>query len=195
MKKILSFVLAVLSGFGVAASDDSGADLERDPFVLDVLGCAEMRDEDGHFIATAQAGGTFDETIHKAVFINDDIFSVLLEHYYYYGGGHPSRILRGGSFGRISGKKLTLDDIAPGERRMELAKRIKQALIARLNVKDEKALMEMLQKEPAPTENFYFAKDGLHVIYNEYEIACYAMGYFDLCIDWPLPAPAHSPER
>ena len=40
---------------------------------------------------------------------------------------------------------------------------------------------------PEPKDNFYFDDNGLHFIYNEYEIHCYAAGYFDICIDWPLP--------
>ena len=33
-----------------------------------------------------------------------------------------------------------------------------------------------LQSEVEVVENFYLAKDGLHFVYNEYEIACYAAG-------------------
>jgi len=40
---------------------------------------------------------------------------------------------------------------------------------------------------PRPTENFYYADDGLHFVYNMYEIHCGAAGSFDLCIEWPLP--------
>ena len=38
-----------------------------------------------------------------------------------------------------------------------------------------------------PTENFYYADDGLHFVYDMYEIHCGAAGAFDLCIEWPLP--------
>ena len=40
---------------------------------------------------------------------------------------------------------------------------------------------------PKPTENFYYDQDGLHFVYNMYEIHCGAAGDFDLCIEWPLP--------
>ena len=40
---------------------------------------------------------------------------------------------------------------------------------------------------PKPTENFYYDKDGLHFVYESYEIHCGAAGSFDLCIEWPLP--------
>ena len=42
---------------------------------------------------------------------------------------------------------------------------------------------ENLQSEVEVVENFYLAKDGLHFVYNEYEIACYAAGPVEVVID------------
>ena len=40
-----------------------------------------------------------------------------------------------------------------------------------------------LQGEVCVTENFYFDKDGLHFVYNSYEIACGATGDVEVLID------------
>ena len=42
---------------------------------------------------------------------------------------------------------------------------------------------ENLQSEVEVVENFYIAKDGLHFVYTEYEIACYAAGPVEVVID------------
>ena len=42
---------------------------------------------------------------------------------------------------------------------------------------------ENLQSEVDVVENFYLAKDGLHFVYNEYEVACYAAGPVEVVID------------
>lgn len=167
------------------APGDEGYDLKRDPFVAEALDIAEMHDEYG-FMATHQVSGFIDETSKKVVFIDDDTVSILIEKYYYLGGAHGTRTILGASFARTSGKKVTLDDIAPGMRRTELTRRIREALKARL--KTMQSSPNDLDRLPEPTENFYFARDGLHMIYNEYELGAYGLGGFDLRIDWPRPA-------
>ncbi|MCQ2378037.1 MAG: DUF3298 and DUF4163 domain-containing protein [Victivallaceae bacterium] len=164
---------------------DAGFDLKSDPFVSEAIDIAGLRDEYG-FIATNQAGAFTDKTDKNVVFIDGRIVSVLIEKYYYLGGAHGTRIFQGASFERTSGKKVTLDDIAPGERRAELTERLRKTLETHL--KKIGASPEELDRLPEPTENFYFAEDGLHMIYNEYELGAFGLGCFNLCIDWPHPA-------
>ena len=41
---------------------------------------------------------------------------------------------------------------------------------------------ENIQSPVKPIENFYRAADGWHFVYNEYEIACYALGAIEVVV-------------
>ena len=49
-------------------------------------------------------------------------------------------------------------------------------MIAKIGGKDN------LQGEVTLTENFYIAGDGLHFVFNEYEVACHAQGLVEVVI-------------
>ena len=41
---------------------------------------------------------------------------------------------------------------------------------------------ENIQSPVKPIENFYIAADGWHFVYNQYEIACYAIGAVEVVV-------------
>ena len=41
---------------------------------------------------------------------------------------------------------------------------------------------DKLQGEVTLVENFYIAKDGIHFVFNEYEVACYAAGAVEVVV-------------
>ncbi|MCQ2378876.1 MAG: DUF3298 and DUF4163 domain-containing protein [Victivallaceae bacterium] len=128
--------------------------------------------------------GLYDETEKKVVYADDQIVSFRIDRAGYTGGAHDWHNIEVGTLDRKSGKRLTLDDVAPGEKRALLTKEIKSALMKILEVSSEEKLMQRLQAEPLPTENFYLDGNFLHMIYNEYEIAPYSEGNFDVRIPW-----------
>ncbi|GEM_PF-3866287 len=177
MKKI--FALLLIFTFGVLGA------AERDPFVDELADLAKMRNDDGNFFYSSERLKSFYFTIERKVLYADEkIVSYEITVQGDTGGAHRFTQITVGSIDRATGKELTLDDIAPGAKLAELDRAIKDALIKQRNVKDFKELMKQLQHEPKPTENFYFADDGLHFIYNTYEIACFADGSFDVVVPW-----------
>lgn len=177
MKKLLFF----LSFFAVAALPAA----ETDPFVEEVTCFAKEHDENGENLISAQLlEAMFDHTEKRIVYADEKIVSYRLERYSYSGGAHNNRTIKVGSIDRRTGKKLTLTDIVPGKKLAELDRAIKAALVKQKKVKNYANLMKQLQQEPKPIENFYFGKDGLHFIYNEYEIDCYAAGSYDVVVPW-----------
>ncbi len=174
-------LLFVLCFFAVAALPATG----RDRFVDAVADFAKDRDENGEYLISRNLlEALFDNTEREVVYADQRVVSFRIENYSYSGGAHNSRTITVGSIDRKTGKKLTLADIAPGEKLAELDRAIKAALVKQQKVKDYAELMKQLQQEPKPIENFYFGKDGLHFIYNEYEIDCYAAGSYDVVVSW-----------
>lgn len=114
---------------------------------------------------------------YKIVYADRDYLSFYAKDYSYLGGAHGNTIIRVGTISRTTGRILKVGDfVADGKR---------AALKAALHREAVKALggKENLQSEVEVIENFYFAKDGLHFVYNEYEIACYAAGSVEVVID------------
>ena len=54
-----------------------------------------------------------------------------------------------------------------------LESELRKAVVAKLGE-------ENIQSPVKPTENFYRTADGWHFVYNEYEIACYALGTIEV---------------
>ena len=80
-----------------------------------------------------------------------------------------------------TGKRLTTADVIPPGKRDEAIAKVREAVIAKIG--GEENLMpsakEVLSKLQ---ENFFVGKDGLHFIFNEYEVACYAQGVVEVVI-------------
>ena len=77
----------------------------------------------------------------------------------------------------ILGRILKVGDFVADVKRAALKNALYDGAVKALGGK------ENLQSEVEVVENFYLAKDGLHFVYNEYEIACYAAGPVEVVID------------
>ena len=106
------------------------------------------------------------------------IFSYRAEGYFYTGGAHGNRVVKVGTVEVKTGRRLTVADVIPLEMRRDALVRVKKAVIAEIGGE------ENLQGRVRLTENFYIAKDGVHFVFNAYEVASYAHG----CIDVAVPA-------
>lgn len=119
---------------------------------------------------------------YKVVYTDQQtFFSYWAECFMYTGGAHGGTIVKVGTIEVKTGKRLTTADVIPPEKRDEAIAKIREAVIAKIG--GEENLMpsakEVLSKLQ---ENFFVGKDGLHFIFNEYEVACYAQGVVEVVI-------------
>ena len=110
-----------------------------------------------------------DRCKREMVYLDNWYLSYRIEEYWYHGGAHGSTKVTVGTLDRETGKQLTLADVFGKDGLAALQSELRKAVIAKIG-------KENIQSPVKPTENFYLAADGWHFVYNEYEIACYALG-------------------
>ena len=114
---------------------------------------------------------------YKIVYADRDYLSFYAKEYSYLGGAHGNTIIRVGTISRATGRVLKVGDFVADVKLAALKNALHDGAVKALGGK------ENLQSEVDVVENFYLAKDGLHFVYNEYEIACYAAGSVEVVID------------
>ena len=114
---------------------------------------------------------------YKIVYADGDYLSFYAKEYSYLGGAHGNTIIRVGTISRATGRVLKVGDFVADVKRVALKNALYDGAVKVLGGK------ENLQSEVDVVENFYLAKDGLHFVYNEYEIACYAAGSVEVVVD------------
>ena len=108
-------------------------------------------------------------------------FSYRAECFRYTGGAHGGTTVKVGTVDVKTRKKLTVADVIPADKHAEARARVREALIAKIG--GESNLMPSAKTALATlSENFYVGKDGLHFVFNEYEVACYAQGVVEVII-------------
>ena len=139
----------------------------------------------------ASVGAYYVHSKESVIYSDDLILSYKIEDAFYLGGAHDSRYIYTGTVNRNPFMKrsphLKLSDIVSKEdmpkMRARLIDSLQQEYIRRGDEESANRELDFLK----PTENFYYDENGLHFVFNEYDIDCYAAGDFDLCIEWPLP--------
>ena len=139
----------------------------------------------------ASVGAYYVHSKESVIYSDDLILSYKIEDAFYLGGAHDSRYIYTGTVNRNPFMKrspqLKLSDIVSKEdmpkMRARLIDSLRQEYIRRGDEVSANRELDFLK----PTENFYYDENGLHFVFNEYDIDCYAAGDFDLCIEWPLP--------
>ena len=114
---------------------------------------------------------------YKIVYADGDYLSFYAKEYSYLGGAHGNTAIRVGTISRATGRMLKVGDFVADVKRAALKNALYDGAVKALGGK------ENLQSEDDVVENFYLAKDGLHFVYNEYEIACYAAGSVEVVVD------------
>jgi len=126
----------------------------------------------------------------------------------YCGGVHGNRWVQNATYSRKDGHRLTAADVVKKECMTDVVNLIRKAVLAQAQ---EDPLREQLSEEvsqpydeyvrdvrsgkrgewgnPLVTENFMLTKDGIVWTYNQYEIACYASGWFDALVSWQSLSP------
>lgn len=111
----------------------------------------------------------------EMVYLDDRYLSYRIEEYCYNGGAHGSSKVTVGTLDRETGRELTLVDVCGKDGLPALESELRKAVIAKIGE-------ENIQSPVKPIENFYLASDGWHFVYNEYEIACYALGAIEVVV-------------
>lgn len=106
---------------------------------------------------------------YKVAYADRRYLSFYCSDYSYTGGTHGDTQITVGTIDRKTGKILTLADVPAFADRAALKRLLHDAVVAKIG-------KDALQDEVKPHDNFYLSKDGWHFVFNEYEVACYAVG-------------------
>ena len=124
----------------------------------------------------------FRQSDYQIVFADRWYLSFRAKESFYLGGAHGGAQITVGTFDRRTGRRLCVRDFIPAERREAALARLREEVVAQLGGEDQ------LQGEVTLTENFHVAEDGLHFIFNEYEVACYAAGAIEVVLPFSVLA-------
>ena len=172
MKKVISSCFA-----GAFAILCGCADVNEKHFAMyqEYIDCIKSWDEPQE-LASMPTMNWQSNCNYKIVYSSKEIVSFRIESHSYSGGAHGMTHTRVGSI--KSGRILKLSDLP---RNIEplwqkaVAERFKKSSF-------EEYLKSKPTFEPRMTENFYLDRNGVHFIYDPYEIDCYAAGIVDIFV-------------
>lgn len=145
---------------------------------LDFIGEIARSPDDSARGVFSPSATTFEyQRKYEVVFADKKHVSFRAKEYAYAGGAHGGTTVTVGTFDRSNGRILKLKDVVSADRLPALTKALRAAVVAKLGGEDR------LQAEVRPHDNFFIAKDGLHFVYNEYQVACYAAGTIEVVVD------------
>lgn len=113
---------------------------------------------------------------YRIVYADAKYVSFRAEEYAYNGGAHGNTKITVGTIDRKTGKVLKASDLIPSERKTEVLAALQAGVVKQIGGK------ENLQGEVKIIDNCFVAKDGIHFVYNEYEVACYAAGTIEVVV-------------
>ena len=117
---------------------------------------------------------------YKIVHVDARYLSFYVKSYVCAGyNAHGGTTVTVGTIDRKTGKVLKADDLIPEQRRSEVQAALVDGIAKKLGGRDN------LLAEPKIIDNCYLDGDGVHFVYNEYEVAPYAEGPVDAVIQVP----------
>ena len=166
-------VVLVLVGCGVV--EQGVCKDEREKYVAYLQGIIADAKKDADFFIGQTLTDSEERCKREMVYLDDRYLSYRIEEYTYSGGAHGSTKVSVGTLDRETGRHLTLDSVFGKDGLAALELELRKAVIAKIGE-------ENIQSPVKPIENFYRAADGWHFVYNEYEIACYALGAIEIVV-------------
>ncbi len=125
---------------------------------------------------------------NKILFQNNASLSYAIEYSDYTGGAHGSYSIEFYNIDLTNFKQITEEDLFVPEYKKSLSDIIVRQIMKNYNITSPDSLMAngflVSAGEIVPNNNFWIDKIGLHYTYNNYEIACYAMGHIDVFIPY-----------
>lgn len=117
---------------------------------------------------------------YKIVYVDAKYLSFYVEAYVCAGfNAHGGTSITVGTIDRKTGQVLKAADLIPERRRAEVRAALVDGVAKKLGGKKN------LLSEPKIVDNCYLGKDGIHFVYNEYEVAPYAEGPVDAVVQMP----------
>ena len=181
---------AEAAGCGTIESSAAVGTEETDLGVIDGAHFIRILDRMFNGEANLMARELYAKTEYRVTYLDDRIASYRLVESSYVGGAHGMTTIEVGTLvaGQKNGTPLRLTDIMAESQRPQLTALIRQALRKHFKVETDAELDNHLLGSPQPIDNFYYDGDGLHFVYNVYEIACFADGPIEVCVQWPRPS-------
>ena len=117
---------------------------------------------------------------YKIICSNQEFVSFKIESWSYTGGAHGMTVTKVGTVS--NGKVLKLADLPD-----DIPALWRKAIVKHFKAKSFDALVkERTVFKPYITENFYLDENGIHFIYDPYEIDCFAAGTIDIFVPYKL---------
>ena len=145
---------------------------------IDSISHEALRQESADMLVGSSMTTQEYQSKYSVIFADEKYISFRAEEYSYTGGAHGNTEITVGTIDRQTGRRLRLADFVSADGLHELAKILHAKVVKKLGGK------ENLQGEVRPIENFCVVKDGLKFVYNEYEVACYAVGAVEVPVKW-----------
>lgn len=188
---ILGWIIPMLADSTAAANfrytseDDCKAFIERQGKAYLQMDYAELKSmaEDGF------APGMERDFRVRVAYEDSTCITFLITTYTYLGGAHGYSGVLGATFSKTDGHHMTYADLLAGRSAKQLRKEIREGLKTYFMVETDEELRDNLfgqqdltmnsdeyEAFPLPGTDPWLEKDGVHLIYQQYEIACYAAG-------------------
>ena len=125
--------------------------------------------------------GCFDRVVIRKYAETDKYLSYMISRDLYLGGAHGSQLLGGITLRKSDGRRMGWE-LFTGQYNEDFTRLIKDGLMAYWNLSSEAQLKENFMNVndyysvPLPSCPPIFSQEGVTFIYNEYEIAAYALG-------------------
>ncbi len=112
------------------------------------------------------------------------ILSFYIDHYAFTGGAHGLQTREFTSVNLWTGKEIVMKDIFKENTQAQLSKIISDKIHLKINIPSEQNLRDagFFTDTIEPPDNFYITRKGIGFYYNQYDIAPYASGAFDIFI-------------
>ena len=127
---------------------------------------------------------TFEQTV-ALEFVVGDYVSGVTTNYSYTGGAHPNTVKTGFTYSTSNGKLLTLDEALEGadKLRERAVAAFQEKIVADPSLYFADAATTVEQE--IDQAQFYLAPDGVHFLFQPYDIAPYAAGFQEVTISYP----------
>ncbi|MBS6366131.1 MAG: DUF4163 domain-containing protein [Clostridiales bacterium] len=114
-----------------------------------------------------------------------DLLSGVMTDYSFTGGAHPMTVKTGFTYDKSSGKALTLDQAQEGADK--LREQAVAAFEAKIDAEPELFFADAKTTVQNEIQNaqFYLADDGVHFLFQLYDIAPYAAGFQEVTVAYP----------